>query len=401
MHASGLAPGNSGNMRRHSTGGIMSSKWGPALEARLQNVRDHDTLEVHIFLAGEPARETFAHVRANAAGMLDDAETAPTVETRDTVIEGIKSRAREAQAGLLAALRGASGQAEFIDSHLGGDTTVSAVLPRADRVIARWITNSVTARLSPALLREVAARDDVIHLELARHADIEELLDQQRAPERWHNTVRIGPAPALPEFTDDDTPPPPTWGVRQVNAPLLWQQGLRGEGVLVAVIDTGVNYKHPDLASQMWNGGAKYPLHGYNFAENNDDPMDKKGHGTACAGIVAGNGASGNATGVAPEATIMAIRVGGSEGAFWDGMQFAIDQKVDVISMSMTWKYPSDPTYPGWRRMSEAVWAAGIVHANSTGNQGDDLAGFPIPFNVGTPGNCPPPWLSPLQLPAG
>jgi hypothetical protein len=69
--------------------------------------------------------------------------------------------------------------------------------------------------------------------------------------------------------------------------------------------------------------------------------------------------------------------------------------------MSMSWKYPSNPNYTGWRRACEALAAAGILHANSIGNQGDQLSAYPVPYNIAAPGNCPPPRLHPLQHPAG
>ena len=93
----------------------------------------------------------------------------------------------------------------------------------------------------------------------------------------------------------------------------------------------------------------------------------------------------------------MALRVGGQERQYWKAFEFAIQNQVDVISMSMSWKYPWGPDYPGWRRACETVLAAGIVHANSIGNQGNQLVTHPIPFNIATPGNCPPPRLHPLQ----
>ena len=189
--------------------------------------------------------------------------------------------------------------------------------------------------------------------------------------------------------------------MQRINAPLLWQLGITGEGVLAAVIDTGVNYHHPDLKSQMWDGGATYPNHGYDFESNDTNPIDEAGHGTSCAGIVAGNGAKGQGTGVAPKATVMALRVGGRETNYWKAFEFAIDHGVQVISMSMSWKYPSNPNYTGWRRACEALAAAGILHANSIGNQGDQLSTHPIPYNIATPGNCPPPRLHPLQTPVG
>lgn len=151
----------------------------------------------------------------------------------------------------------------------------------------------------------------------------------------------------------------------------------------------------------MWKGGRAFPHHGYDFENGDNDPIDSEGHGTATAGQVAGNGASGTRTGVAPEAQIMAIRVGGRERSFWNAMQFALDHGANVISMSMSWKFPSSPDYPAWRRACESILAAGVLHANSIGNQGDDLVNYPIPFNIATPGSCPPPWLHPLQSTRG
>lgn len=72
----------------------------------------------------------------------------------------------------------------------------------------------------------------------------------------------------------------------QVNAPQVWAQGNEGQGVLVAVIDSGVNYNHADIADHLWDGGEEFPHHGWDFANNDDDPMDDYGHGTHCAGIV-------------------------------------------------------------------------------------------------------------------
>ena len=70
----------------------------------------------------------------------------------------------------------------------------------------------------------------------------------------------------------------------------------RGEGVVVAVVDSGVNYDHLDLADHLWDGGASFPHHGYDVVNDDDDPMDEKGHGTHCAGTVLGDGTAGSLT---------------------------------------------------------------------------------------------------------
>lgn len=351
-------------------------KIGPALAERLDSAQDHDVFEVSIFLAGNPAE-----MSARPAGLTEDA--AATGAAR---VDRMRSAAEASQAGLVEFLHGERSQALLMDD--------GSAVPQVGKVERFWINNSVTAELSRDALRRVLERDDVEHVELVRRAPLSELLDDMD----W--APRVTGKTALPAGLADDAAPAPTWSVTKVNAPLLWQLGIRGERVLVAVIDSGVNYDHPDLKGRMWTTAA-FPNHGRDFENGDDDPTDENGHGTCCAGIVAGEGALGKGTGVAPAATVMAVRVGGSESQFWAGMQFAIDQGAHVISMSMSWKFPRHPNYPGWRRICEAIHAAGILHANSIGNQGDDLVTYPIPHNIATPGDCPPPWLHPLQQPAG
>lgn len=192
-----------------------------------------------------------------------------------------------------------------------------------------------------------------------------------------------------------------SWGVKKINAPLVWDLGITGAGVLVGIIDTGVNYNHQDLADHMWDGSPTYPNHGWDFLGADNDPMDQDGHGTACAGIVAGDGTAGLQTGVAPDATVMAIRAGGSESVMWASSDFAIVNGCDVISSSMSWKYPSSPDYVAWRDQAVAELAAGVTRANSIGNQGNQPGSYPIPYNIATPGNCPPAWLHPDQTLVG
>jgi len=151
----------------------------------------------------------------------------------------------------------------------------------------------------------------------------------------------------------------------------------------------------------MWDGSPAYPNHGWDFLGADNDPMDQDGHGTACAGIVAGDGTSGLQTGVAPDATVMALRAGGSESVMWAASDFAIVNGCDAISSSMSWKYPSSPDYVGWRDQAVAELAAGVTRANSIGNQGNQPGSYPIPYNIATPGNCPPAWLHPDQILAG
>jgi subtilisin family serine protease len=352
---------------------MAAQKIADDLHHLLATAAPHDQLDVNIFLRGEPS-DVIPQAAVSAVADAPDSEDA---------LGRLKAAAESAQDGLLSFLRAHRKHAAFTDEAV----SVNAVAA----IESFWIANAVGARMTAATLRGILDRDDIQFVDLGRHVPIAELLDAKKFP-------RTAGAPGRKTKGRER---PVAWSVRHINAPLCWQQGLTGQGILVAVVDTGVNYKHPDLKKRMWKGDSESPRHGYDFENDNDDPADDNGHGTATAGLVAGDGTSGTRTGVAPEATILAIRVGGLERNFWEGLQFALDRKARVISMSLTWKYPSSPDYPGWRRVCETILAASVLHANSIGNQGDDLTTYPLPFNLAAPGNCPSPWLHPLQARRG
>ena len=109
----------------------------------------------------------------------------------------------------------------------------------------------------------------------------------------------------------------------QVGADQVWTyhdsygKTVKGSGITVAVIDTGVDYTHPDLGGGF---GAGYKVvGGYDFFNNDANPIDDNGHGTHVAGIIAANGGS---YGVAPEASILAYKVLGADG--WGRMSTVI-----------------------------------------------------------------------------
>ncbi len=79
------------------------------------------------------------------------------------------------------------------------------------------------------------------------------------------------------------------WGMSIINAPPAWDKGTDSSGVVIAVIDSGVDYNHPDLSDNIWKDSQNNP--GYNAIKNDNDPMDQHSHGTHCAGVI---GAMGN-----------------------------------------------------------------------------------------------------------
>ncbi|WP_243710347.1 S8 family serine peptidase [Micromonospora sp. KC213] len=121
--------------------------------------------------------------------------------------------------------------------------------------------------------------------------------------------------------------------VPQIGAPAAWSAGLTGKGVTVAVLDTGIDATHPDLAGKI--------AEARNFSEV-DDSRDTVGHGTHVAGTIAGSGAAsgGRYKGVAPDASLLDGKVcedaGCSESAILAGMQWAaVEKRAAVINMSL------------------------------------------------------------------
>ncbi len=126
-----------------------------------------------------------------------------------------------------------------------------------------------------------------------------------------------------------------------MNIEPAWDHITDCSSVVVAVVDSGVNYNQEDLTGNMWDGGATYPNHGYNYVDNNLDPMDINGHGTHVAGTIgaAGNNAKG-VTGVCWKASIMAVRVldatgQGTTANIIQGVTFAVSHGAKVINMSL------------------------------------------------------------------
>ncbi len=176
-------------------------------------------------------------------------------------------------------------------------------------------------------------------------------------------------------------------------------KGLDGSGVLVGIIDTGINYDHPSLGNGFANEDSKVVV-GYDFSDLDADPMPVSGHqgwhGTHCAGIVAGNGLPGIArndrtiTGMAPGAKLGAYKVFGNVGGartdrIMQAMERAYQDGCKVVSMSLGSTYVwADEIYC---RMIDKLTDKGVVFSVSAGNDGggsrDDL-----PFQVGSPGGA-------------
>jgi subtilisin family serine protease len=243
-----------------------------------------------------------------------------------------------------------------------------------------WIANVVTALVDEATIYELSQRSDIDRIDIDEERQLVEAME------------------LTPFVPGDKGVDEITYNVLKVNADDVWGLGYTGEGVIVSVIDAGINYNHVDLADHMWEDD-EYPLHGYDFHNNDNDPMDGHGHGTHCAGTVAGDGTAGSQTGMAPDATLMGCKVLGDDGSgeesnVWAAIEFSVEQGAHIISMSLGWQHSWNPDRQTWRLTYDNTLAAGVIASVAAGNEGGSVNN---PDDVRTPGDCPPPWLHPEQ----
>jgi len=219
--------------------------------------------------------------------------------------------------------------AAFADQSQGDVIATLEKMGAAD-VTPLWSVNAVAAALSPEEVEKIAARSDVAMVVPDRVVTIDAAASSEKG-ERGINFYK----PAG-EAIDYINPPSMSseriaWGVDWIEAPEVWENGFNGTGVTVAVVDTGIYADHPDLAGKVvaWD----------DLVNGLPHPYDDHGHGTHCAGTIAGTGASGIKTGVAPGADLIGIKVFNSEGrgntsTVIRGFERAVELGADVISYS-------------------------------------------------------------------
>ena len=172
------------------------------------------------------------------------------------------------------------------------------------------------------------------------------------------------------------------WGVAHIGSAESHAQGIKGAGLKIAIIDSGVDYNHPDLA------GCFDPNdRGYDFVNNDSNPMDDNGHGTHVAGTAAGVEGNGGVIGVAPSVQLYAFKVLGASGsgsfsAVIAALEKCIEKKVHVSNNSF-----GSSRDPGTqvRAAFDRAYNAGVLHIAAAGNAGNgggknDSVGYPAKY---------------------
>ena len=201
--------------------------------------------------------------------------------------------------------------------------------------------------------------------------------------------------------TSNDPHTPALWALRTIEAPAAWDTTTGSSNVIVAVMDTGIDYTHPDLVPNLWRNSREIPdnridddasgviddVYGADFVEDDGDPTDDAGHGSHVAGTIAavGNNALG-ITGVAWRTRLLSVRILAADGAAdTAGIIRAFDylrllrqrgENIRVVNASWGSEYASQAIAEGIQTLANA----GILLVCSAGNERldtDTLPTFP------------------------
>jgi subtilisin family serine protease len=169
------------------------------------------------------------------------------------------------------------------------------------------------------------------------------------------------------------------YSVPHIHAPRVWQCSISGQGVKIAIVDTGIDQAHPDFQGRILN----------TYDNTGQSVQDGCGHGTHCASIAAGSGAAsqGKYRGVAPGASLLIAKVLRNDGSgmmsdVMDGVEWAVDQGSQIISLSLGEAGSSDGNDP-LSELCEAAIQRGVVVCVAAGNEG------PMGYSIGSPAAAP------------
>jgi subtilisin family serine protease len=194
-------------------------------------------------------------------------------------------------------------------------------------------------------------------------------------------------------YTPNDPYWPYEWHMTDITADKAWDTVKGDPSVVVAIMDTGLEVTHPDLAANVWTNPGEIPgngidddgngyvddVHGYDFAYGDADPDDVYGHGTACAGIVAAvQDNSIGVTGVAPRCQVAGIKAANNSGYFYDSANvpafvYLADMGMKVVSMS----FFADQVTPAERDAVDYCWSKGVVLCAAAGNDSSVIPYYP------------------------
>lgn len=299
---------------------VAVGKMAPALAEAMAESDPHEMLTVIVTMREQPALSAIE-------GILD------RTERLQRVVQILQATAAATQAPVRAYL--AQGQRAG---------TVGEMIPF-------WVFNGLAVSATPDVILQLAARADVDHISAN---------ETFGAPEPLEGAA------------------PPEYNIALIEAPALWELSYRGQGIVVASMDTGVDLYHPDLQAQ-WRGGTNSWYDPY--GQHPTIPTDLSGHGTQTMGVMVGRDAGGTAIGVAPDAQWIAAKIfddGGSATsiAIHASYQWVLDPDGNPSTpdaphvVNSSWGYSAPGCNLEFQDDLRALRAAGIVPVFSAGNAG-------------------------------
>ncbi|MFM7676617.1 MAG: S8 family serine peptidase [Synechococcus sp.] len=185
------------------------------------------------------------------------------------------------------------------------------------------------------------------------------------------------------------------YGIDRIGAPEAWSQGYTGQGIVIAVCDTGVDRFHQDLDANIWINSREIPgngrdddgngfaddVNGWNFADNNNNTLDIHGHGTHVGGTIVAERNSFGTTGIAYGAKIMPVKVLSDSGqGTWssvaNGIRYAADNGANIINLSLG-SLVSNPTL---QNAVAYAWNKGVAVIMAAGNNGGSSPIYPAAY---------------------
>jgi len=178
-----------------------------------------------------------------------------------------------------------------------------------------------------------------------------------------------------PEYLPNDPNWTCQWGPRKIEADWAWNATLGNSSILVAVVDSGIDYTHPDLA-------ANYVGLGYDWAYNDSDPMDDNNHGTRVAGIIAAEINNGIGIAGLAQVKVMAEKIWDKEGISYldwlaNGIKHATNQGAQIISMSWSVEYNYSLLYDAVKYAYEK----NVLLVAAAGNEENDTKRYPAAYD--------------------
>ena len=251
------------------------------------------------------------------------------------------------------------------------------------RIEQLWLSNSIATTVPVSLLDALSLKPEIESIRL----DAKVQGPAQRTP------VQIDPASAIKldaAVVDATSLAPPGWNGTAIRANELWSLGYSGQGVTVAIMDTGVDPNHADIQAAYRGGSNSW----FDPSAEHSTPTDVNGHGTQVAGLILGGDASGETIGVAPGAEWIAVKIFNDAGVstlsvIHSGFQWILDpdgnpdtnDTPDIVNNSWNLQNSVNTCNVEFQSDLQLLQALGVAVVFSAGNSGPTAATSESPAN--------------------